>query len=102
MSFFRGTTDDFSSSNELEDAKIYDHDVPPPVETPSSEDNSGANDQKLSFWQKRSIAIANRPWTYCGTSLILALILGVGGMILGGFSVTVDGKSVFIDRRVGL
>jgi hypothetical protein len=35
--------------------------------------------------------MANRPWTHCCSSFVIAFAIGVIGLIAGGFAVTVDG-----------
>eukprot|EP00977_Amphora_coffeiformis_P011860 scaffold2907_cov161-Amphora_coffeaeformis.AAC.6 len=87
MTFVRGTTDITSSNLDLEEVDIYGNGSA----NEEQEANANANEPKTTFWEKRSIAIADRPWTYCCSSLLLTLILGVGGLVAGGFTVTVDG-----------
>jgi hypothetical protein len=91
MAFARGITDDSSNSGPetMEDVQVYDNDS---SFSPNAEQENNADKQKLSFWQRRSVAMATNPWTHFCTTIFLALTLGIGGMILGGFTVTVDGE----------
>ena len=86
MPLMRETTDISSTAHDLEDVKLYDN--APGKENVAAPEN---DKQGSNFWERRSVAMAERPWAHCCTSLILSLVLGVGGLILGGFTVTVDG-----------
>ena len=94
----RATTDNTSDPPSLDDVKVNDHNGDDDTPSVKNEDNFSSDnadndddDNALNFWQRRSVGMANRPWTHCCTSLVLALVLGIGGMIAGGFQVAVDG-----------
>jgi hypothetical protein len=93
MVFFRAETGvtNGPSDNEDTDADAdYDFDKQKPT-TVHEEDTADLGDEELSFWEKRSIGMANRPWTHCCSSFVIAFAIGVIGLIAGGFAVTVDG-----------
>ena len=76
-----------SERSDMEDVKVDNGDVEVEEQTTNPDDNG--NHKDLNFWERRSVGMANRPWMYCGTSMILSLLLGIGGLILGEFSVSV-------------
>lgn len=80
-----------TTPSHLTNVDLYDHndtpDIPSSKETPEED---GAV-RSLKFLERRAVSIANRPCTYLWTSLLITIVLSLIGMIVGKFTVSVEG-----------